>query len=138
MPTLWNVDSQAAILDPDKPGVAPGAAHTFTDEQAASLAGQWSETDPRSGLPAEIAWKAQRDAPVEPEAPAEPEPVVEPEPEPEGAPEPDAEPPGQSEGERAADIAALEAAQAALEAYDAEHPPAAPEPPAEPVTTSEE
>ena len=78
MPTLWNIDHQAAIID----GVAvlSGESRDFTDEEVeGGIAGQWSKADPRSGLPTEVAWKAQRDTPVIDEAQAtepEPDPVV--------------------------------------------------------------
>lgn len=62
MPQLYNVDHQHAILDADT-SVAPGAAHTFTDEQIeAGLSGRWWEEDPRAGLKAEKAFKRRRDA----------------------------------------------------------------------------
>ena len=63
MPRLFNVDHQAAVLSHDRPGVPPGAAHNFTDDELeAGIAGLWSETDPRKGLPAERAFKRKRDS----------------------------------------------------------------------------
>lgn len=61
---LYNIDHQAAIVDPEQPGVRPGESYDFDPEAAeARLAsGLWTETDPRRGLPEERAFKAARDA----------------------------------------------------------------------------
>jgi len=61
MPKLYNLDHQHAIYDADKPGIAPGESHDFTDEEAAALSGSWSETDPRAGLADEQTFKLARD-----------------------------------------------------------------------------
>ena len=80
MPTLFNTDSQARLVDPlrDERAVMPGESYDFTDEQvAAGIAGSWSEEDPRAGLPAEKEFKSRRDRKATAEAdttqPAEPE-----------------------------------------------------------------
>ena len=44
------------------PSIAPGESHEFTDEEAASLGWEWSESDPQSGLKVEREFKRQRDA----------------------------------------------------------------------------
>lgn len=63
MPILYNTDAHPAIVDPGQPAVMPGEGFDFPDEEVEGrTAGQWSETDPRAGLPAEKAFKAKRDA----------------------------------------------------------------------------
>ena len=64
MPTRFNTDHQAAVLDwIEHVVVQPGESHEFTDEEiAAGLAGSWSETDPRAGLSEEQEFKRLRDA----------------------------------------------------------------------------
>lgn len=70
MPTLYNVDSQAAVVSHSARAVQPGDSHDFTDEEvAAGLGGAWSELAPRRGLPAERDFKRRRDAVVETETP---------------------------------------------------------------------
>ena len=44
------------------PGVAPGEAHEFTDEEAEHLGVEWSDIDPRVGLVEEREFKRRRDA----------------------------------------------------------------------------
>ena len=60
--TLYNVAPHGLIVVPNERAVMPGEAHEFSDEELAqmSMLG-WSETDPRSGLHQETAWKARRD-----------------------------------------------------------------------------
>ena len=86
MQTRWNVSSQyltplrtvriASDGTPVRryagPSVAPGDSNEFTDEEAATLGWEWSETDPRAGVVEERDFKRRRDA--------VPQPVVEPEP----------------------------------------------------------
>lgn len=63
MPIRFNVDHQTQIIN--GVGVLPGASHDFSDEDiAAGIAGQWSQDDPRQGLPQERAFKRRRDASV--------------------------------------------------------------------------
>ena len=84
MPTRWNISSQyvtplrtvriatdgTPVMRHSGPSVAPGESHEFTDEEAAALGWEWSDTDPRGGLKAEREFKRQRDAVpvVEPES----------------------------------------------------------------------
>ena len=63
--TLYNYDSQTAVLYNESPGVLPGESREFSDEElAAGWAGmdRWSDKDPRRGLADERAWKKERDA----------------------------------------------------------------------------
>lgn len=62
MPKLYNTSAQyRQAAGPENPAVAPGEAHDFTDDEAASIDAEWSATDPHAGLAAEKAWKAKRD-----------------------------------------------------------------------------
>ena len=64
--TLYNIEAGGQILDPNERAVMPGESHEFSDEEIEhGIPAGWSETDPRAGLPAEQAWKATRDAPID-------------------------------------------------------------------------
>ena len=84
MPTFYNVSQSHAtpirtvrvtkdgesIMRYVGPGVPPGEAHEFSDEEAAHLGWEWSDVDPRAGLVEEREFKRRRDAtPVEDASP---------------------------------------------------------------------
>jgi hypothetical protein len=61
MPRLYSLDPFPVVPNIHRPAVFPGMGYDFTDEQVkAGITGQWSEKDPRAGLPQERAFKARR------------------------------------------------------------------------------
>jgi hypothetical protein len=65
---LYNTDNSPVVVGGwNNPAVFPGEARDFDADTAAYLlsTGRWSEADPRAGLKAELAFKANRDKPTD-------------------------------------------------------------------------
>ena len=89
--TLWNYDSQTAVVSNESPGVLPGESRVFSDEELdKGFTGRWGDEDPRRGLAEERAWKRQRDEMADEDQGEVPE-TVAPEPEIPKSPTADAE-----------------------------------------------
>ncbi len=69
---LYNVSPSPEVVGHwTTPAVLPGEGYDFDEDTAEQLlnTGRWSPDDPRAGLAAELAFKAERDTPQTPAVP---------------------------------------------------------------------
>lgn len=65
MPRFWNINHSTVVVqdgETTQVPVQPSEFHDFTDKEAESIGVEWSNEDPRRGLPEEREFKRRRDA----------------------------------------------------------------------------